>query len=370
MFQWLLRLLGLAKDEPAAAHNGAASPEAAGPTPAPAPTPTPAPAAGPQIALPSTDTAPAPWKTGHVVPAVDPCIVRRHLEKHLEELLEEAPEPGDRALVERLHRMVKADQLDLPPFPAVARELDDLLKQTSTDILQIARVVERDPGMVKRVWTHARSAMYSSPPRSLHHAVARVGLDALWRIGMSVCLNNTVFRVEGYQHEADRVRAVGIVTAEVAAVLAGEKRGNVYMAGLLHDVGRLIVLRAASEGHKRGTASPEFLEKVSDRTRTWLSVLVSGSWGLDETVSHAIAFHFDPEAAPRRYDQAAGTVKAAAIAAHATALSRAGITPSDADPTRELQALGFDPMLGLTKASEVMDALAASDVEDDDASVG
>ena len=37
------------------------------------------------------------------------------------------------------------------------------------------------------------SALYATRPRSLHHAVARVGLDALWRIGMSVCLTTPCF---------------------------------------------------------------------------------------------------------------------------------------------------------------------------------
>lgn len=370
MYQWLLRLLGLAKDPPASEPDPApvvtdvldAPVEASGPTEGAEPQTAPDEL---RIDLPAGATVAAPWAQGHVVPSIDAGIVRRHLLKHLRELKEEAEEPGDTALVERLERMVTADQLDLPPFPAVARELDALLKQTTTDILQIARVVERDPGMVKRVWTHARSAMYSSPPRSLHHAVARVGLDALWRIGMSVCLNDTVFRVEGYQHEADRVRGHGIIAAEVSAALGGVKRGSLYMAGLLHDVGRLIVLRAASEGHRRGTARPEFLAEVGNRTRTWLSVLVAASWGLDDDVTHAIAFHFDPEAAPRTKVKHAGVVRSASIAAHATRLSRAGLSAEGSGPVSEIESLGHDPMKALELASEIMDQLAAAEADDD-----
>jgi HD-like signal output (HDOD) protein len=138
------------------------------------------------------------------------------------------------------------------------------------------------------------------------------------------------------------------------------------MAGLLHDVGRLIVLRAASEGHKRGTARTEFLESVADRTRTWLSVLVAASWGLDDDVTQAIAFHFDPEAAPRTKVKQAGVVKAASIAAHATGLSRAGITPEGSDPVQEITALGHDPMKALELASEVMDQLAQAEQDDED----
>ena len=212
----------------------------------------------------------APWQTQAAVRAVEPLVVRRHARKALDELREAHPSRAAGAYLSRLDRLIDADQLDLPPFPDVAQELDGLLKETNTDILQIARVVERDPGLVRRVWRQARSALYASPPRSLHHAVARVGLDALWRIGMSVCLNDTVLRVDGFQDEAGELRSLGIATAEVAAQLGGEKRGNLYMSGLLHDVGRLLVLRAAGEvGEKPDMA---LIRAAQDRVGAALAV--------------------------------------------------------------------------------------------------
>jgi len=369
MFRWLLRLLGFSREE--APETSPSASEEAEPTPSAPPTrrtgaalpvePTPAsaPATAPRIVLASSGPNLAPWKTIQPAPALEPVVVQRHLREHLRKLAEDARHRADKRFVERLLQQVDTDQLDLPPFPDVAAELDDLLKQTTTDILQIARVVERDPGMVRRVWTHARSAMYASAPRSLHHAVARVGLDALWRIGMSVCLNDTVFRVEGMQTAAESVRHHGIATAEVAAMLGGERRGSLYLAGLLHGIGELIVLQVAANKRER-PPSHDILRKVSDEIGVALGVLMVHSWKLDETVVVGVGHSAAPDKAPESMRRVARIVRAASIAAHASRLAREGITLESVDPVSEIQELGFDPMQALSRADAVYNELYES----------
>jgi len=359
MFQWLLRLLGLSSLA-STADPASTDPASAGPPPTAAD-----PESGscaPHIVLgEASGVVEAPWLRLRPVRSLEPTVLRRHALEAVESLETEARTDADRAFLKSLRRQVEADQLDLPPFPDVARELDELLKETTTDILQIARVVERDPGLVRRVWSQARCALYASPPRSLHHAVARVGLDALWRIGMSVCLNDTVLRVEGFQHEAGRLRVRGIVTAEVAAQLGNEKRGNLYMAGLLHDVGRLLTLRAAGETRGAGPPRPEMLLRAQDDVGAFLSVLVAESWGLDAEVAVGVGYSADPEQAPERSARLARTIRAATIAAHATELAQAGADLGPVNPSDEIASLGFDPMRALDRAGEVMEQLMRTD---------
>jgi len=213
-----------------------------------------------QEELPSTedlfrpDDFEPPWDCGDTAVSMELKEVRTDLREQLSAMLERVDTKGDRKFLLRMARLVDSEQLELPPFPDVAQELDDLLKDKNTSLVQIAKIVEKDAGLVKRVWTTASSAAFASPPRSLHHAVSRIGLDALWRIGMSVCVNDNVFRVTGFQEVADQVRTHGVVTAEVAAYISRERRGSVYMAGLLHDVGKLIAYRTAVA--RRGAVPP------------------------------------------------------------------------------------------------------------------
>ena len=365
MFRWLLRLLGFEartsapppSDAPSVDESSSSGrrPGAALPVEPTAVGPT-MPAAVPRIVLAGNGPNRAPWRTVKPVPSLEPVVIQRFLKDRLGALADDARHRADKRFVERLLQQVDADQLDLPPFPDVAQELDELLKQTTTDILQIARVVERDPGMVRRVWTHARSAMYSSAPRSLHHAVARVGLDALWRIGMSVCLNDTVFRVEGMQTAAESVRHHGIATAEVAAMLGGERRGSLHLAGLLHGIGELIVLQVAADKRER-PPSQDIVRKVSDEVGAAMGVLMVHSWKLDETVVVGVGHCARPEDAPQSGRRSARIVRAASIAAHASRLAREGITLESADPVAEIQELGFDPMKALSRGDAVYNEL-------------
>ena len=198
--------------------------------------------------------------------------------------------------------------------------------------------------------------MYASAPRSLHHAVARVGLDALWRIGMSVCLNDTVFRVEGMQTAAEAVRHHGIVTAEIAAMLGGERRGSLYLAGLLHGIGELIILQVAASKRER-PPSHAILRKVSDEIGCAMGVLIVHSWKLDETVVMGVGHCAAPSDAPSSGQRTARIVRAASIAAHASRLAREGITLESADPVSEIQELGFDPWKALSRAESVYNEL-------------
>ncbi len=311
----------------------------------------------PMTAKPRPPSTPSPrsWVNGDRVTSLDPNQVHTALLAELHRLVDEVraerspTTEGDLRLVERLIQRVDRRQLDLPPFPDIARELDALLRQPDVDLPQIARVVERDPGLIRRVWTCARSAMYNTAPRSLHHAVARVGLDTLWQIGMSVCLNDTVFRVEGFQEMADDVRAHGLITADVAAALGGERRGTLYLAGLLHDVGHLIILRTAGGRVSTMRASPQMVRRVIERTHSAFGVLVADSWKLDESVAAGIGFHHAPTHAPAMHKSVASIVHAAHIAAHASQITDLS-DPTLAVARQEIAALGFDPDVAISQA--------------------
>ncbi|MBO86935.1 MAG: hypothetical protein CL927_16420 [Deltaproteobacteria bacterium] len=378
MFRWLVQMLRLVWGEPSAGLEEPYAARVSGPVPGSAPTldaeptpkpppkvrsgqalpvdPTPSESAQPRIVLAGNGQNRAPWKVVQPAPSLDPLVVQKFLKERLKALAEDTKHAADAKFVERLLVQLGRDQLDLPPFPDIAQELDELLKQTTTDILQIARVVERDPGMVRRVWTHARSAMYASAPRSLHHAVARVGLDALWRIGMSVCLNDTVFRVEGMQTAAESVRHHGIATAEIAAMLGGERRGSLYLAGLLHGIGELIILQVAANKRQR-PPSHSIIRQVSDEVGSAMGVLVVHSWKLDETVVVGVGNYASPSDAPGPGQRTARIVRAASIAAHASRLAREGIALESADPVAEIQELGFDPWKALNRAEAVYNEL-------------
>jgi len=264
------------------------------------------------------------WLRGGVPSSHDPNQVRTELLRALYEEKEGQAAPEDEAFVQRLIQVVGTQKLDFPPFPDIARDLDALLKERDPSMFQVVRLVEQDPALVRRVWVAGSGAAFMTAPSGLHHAIARIGFDALWRIGMAVCMHSQVFRVRGYQAVADEVRAHGILVGELAAWIRDEKRGHHYLAGLLHDVGKLVVYRAASVRDGLTAPNPKLVQMIVDRHHPALSMLAADAWNLGGRVTGAVGFHHHPISAPEEIRDLARVLWAADVAANTAKETRAG----------------------------------------------
>lgn len=306
---------------------------------------------------PETVEKTPPWATGGVAPSIDPDEVRPHLMGTLFEIQDACKSEADRAFLLRLIRLMGTDQLDLPPFPDVAWQLDTLLRLGDPPLVRVVKLVRREPALVRRVWTQACSAFYARPPNSLDHAVARIGFDALWRIGMSACVHSEVFRVRGFQEAADTVRQHGIVVADVAAWMSGKKLGAVYLAGLLHDVGKLMIYKAATTNKSQSMPDLDLVERVGAQLHASIGVMVAHAWKLGPEVAAGIGFHHDPSAAPAQFHETAMQVQVANIATHTAVLSRQGEDCGGLLELLNLEGMNFDVARTIGKAHEIMDGL-------------
>lgn len=300
---------------------------------------------------------PRPWEGGGTPDSADPSEVRPALMAALFDEVDKAKDAADQDFLRRLIRLLGTDKLDIPPFPDVAWQLDTLLRLSDPPLVKVVKIVRREAALVRRVWTQACSAYYARPPNSLDHAVARIGFDALWRIGMSTCLYSTVFRVRGFQEKADEVRQHGIVAAEVAAWLSREKLGPVYLAGLLHDVGKLLIYRAAS-APKQGVLPSELLvDRIAAEHHGAIGVLVAFDWKLGAAVAGGIGYHHDPDKAPPVFQPTARNIQIANIAAHTAALSRQGTDCGGLLALLEMEGIQIDVGRTIGKAHEILESL-------------
>ncbi|MEC7241422.1 MAG: HDOD domain-containing protein [Myxococcota bacterium] len=326
---------------------------------------------GPEPVLPQVEVAPdmveGPWLRGGV-PSGSTCEeVRTALLRELYEEKERQAAPADRAFLERLIQSVGTEKLEFPPFPDVARQLDALLKERDPSMFQVVRLVEQDPALLRRVWLAGSSAAYSHPPSGLHHAIARIGFDALWRIGMAVCLHSQVFRVRGFQRRADEVRAHGIAVGELAAWIRDEKRGHHYLAGLLHDVGKLVVFRSASVKDGLDAPSRSVVEAIQDRHHPSLSLLAAHAWSLGDKVAIAAGFHHHPIAAPQEHHRIAQTLRAADIALHTAQEARRGRECGGLQELSRMEGLGKPAGQILEKAHALLERQEAEVVQEAEA---
>ncbi len=78
-------------------------------------------------------------------------------------------------------------------------------------------------------------------PSTLDEAIVRIGQRRLCELAMSACMNAKVFRVRSHQDQANHLRQVSIVAAEVSATFA--VAGDPFLPSLLHGLGQLVVYR-------------------------------------------------------------------------------------------------------------------------------
>ncbi len=263
------------------------------------------------------------WEDGCPAHSVIPSETRKNVTAKLYLLRDELTNSADIDFVERLLRVVSIETLEFPPFPDVARKLDRLLSRGDPSMFQVVRLVERDPSLVRRIWSAGSGAAYVNPPSSLHHAIARIGFDALWRIGMSICVHSPVFRVAGFQREADEAREHGVLVADLAAWMSGEKRGEIYLSALLHDIGKLVVYRAAAVRDEAGRPSRTLVNAVLNRFHSSIGQLATNAWNLGENVNTAVGFHHSPES--ENSNREAVIVWAADVAEITARLERQGV---------------------------------------------
>jgi HD-like signal output (HDOD) protein len=109
------------------------------------------------------------------------------------------------------------------------------------------RTLTRDPFISAQVVSIANSAMFAPrmPILSVRDAVVRIGLDAVRDVVVMVVANSTMFRVRGFERQVDAFRRRMVASASSARFLAKAVRAESeygFLAGLLHDVGELVLL--------------------------------------------------------------------------------------------------------------------------------
>jgi HD-like signal output (HDOD) protein len=190
--------------------------------------------------------------------------------------------------------------------PRLYAELTELLSSGSAGAADAARVVEQDIAMSAKVLQLANSAYFGrrSAISSVTQAVAYLGLDAL----RALLLHAEAFRefsvqprIPGFDLEELHRHCTRV--ARLASAVLGEpgSGGDVFTAGLLHDVGLLVL----ASRDRAGLASTFALASEQRRptheiereqhgvTHADVGAHLLALWGLPHTVTEAVAGHHD-----------------------------------------------------------------------------
>jgi len=200
---------------------------------------------------------------------------------------------------ERLLQRVDAGALELPLLPEVASEVMALTAQENSDARRLADVIRRDASMAAHVLRLANSPLYRprTPIVSLQQALSRLGMAQIRQIALTVSCKQRVFRARGYEAEVHKAFRHSFAAALVAQEIARARRWNVeeaFLAGLLHDVGRPVLLQAIADISLvvRPGDRQAVLAVVAEQHAA-VGGTLARKWALPPRVADAITHHHD-----------------------------------------------------------------------------
>jgi putative nucleotidyltransferase with HDIG domain len=206
-------------------------------------------------------------------------------------------------LRQRLTERIAARALELPLLPDVAAQVIALSTSDESDARELAEVIRRDGPMSAHILRLANSPLFRprTPIVSLQQALSRLGMTQIRQIAFAVSCKQRVFRARGYEPEVRVSFRHSFAAGLAAQELARARRWNVeeaFLAGLLHDVGRPVLLQAIVDmhGNNRMLNRQAVLTVVAE-LHAQVGGMLAQKWSLPARVAEAIAFHHDPHAA-------------------------------------------------------------------------
>lgn len=140
-----------------------------------------------------------------------------------------------------------ADVQGLKPFPVVAQRVLSLLNDPDFDLSQIAKLLEGDTALATKTLRVANSSLFSRGNKisSIESAVVRLGGKTVMDMLLAVAAMGLFKDAWG---AGLRVRehsvGVAVVARHLAVVCGWSGASQVFLAGLMHDVGKLLIMQA------------------------------------------------------------------------------------------------------------------------------
>ncbi len=207
----------------------------------------------------------------------------------------------------------RLDHIDnLPTLPAVALEVGQLLEDYDTPVEAICETIEKDQAMVPRILKLVNSAFFGlrSNVSNISHAVVLLGFNTIRNAVVSVAVIRAMpgrKQLRGFDVTQFWLHAVSVaVTSKHLAEKSHlHYAGDAFTAGLLHDVGKLVMflyfrdLFSAiwSRAGRQGCSFYEAEQQEGDITHAQVGAYMARRWQLPERLADAIAFHHDVDQA-------------------------------------------------------------------------
>ncbi|MEP6933731.1 MAG: HDOD domain-containing protein [Nitrospirota bacterium] len=193
---------------------------------------------------------------------------------------------------------------DLPTLPHVVQRLAAMIGRPTVSTEEIGAIIEKDQVLAAKVLRLANSPFYGFPSRigSVAHAVIVLGFNVVK--GLTLCASAlSIMKDAGMDQLWRHSLGVAITANLLAARLEIKNPEELFVAGLLHDIGKVVlyvkwpevgssIKDAAKAGGDRSLFELE--QELTGLSHADIGGSLANAWNLPITLREPILYHHAP----------------------------------------------------------------------------
>jgi putative nucleotidyltransferase with HDIG domain len=200
---------------------------------------------------------------------------------------------------------VSRGAVTVPPYPAVAMKIEELVRREDFGLDELARLVASDQSLAADALRCANSSFYSrgNAVTSIKQAIARIGAQEVARLAIASGLGAHAHAQGPLAPLRRRIWLEALAVAGLCQELAkhrGLPSEEAFVCGLLHDFGKVIAAGCieellASAPEPQEPLPLEHWLGVMERYHVQLGLVLAARWKLPPVVTEVLSQHHEPD---------------------------------------------------------------------------